>query len=412
MSGDDKVQIRAMQEGLLLSGEPFQKPGDWQLRNLGRQRFLVDRTEKPAAMRGDGAGFGIYNYKTFAALLYGLGQETFDGVISVDLGTCYKRLYMRQGELVFAASTLMDDRLGEVIYRAGLITLDQLTEAAVQVSRTTKFGKVLLDNHVFSTAQLWSALKLQVQTIFQSLFLNEDLYVQIDAGLEPSSTMVKMDVPTKHLIDDCQSYAEMIKVFRQRVNRNNSISKVEAVCVRLKAESGTFMGDTVDLATANGTVDGFLSHSKLTSLNSVCALFDMIHRHVLQIDGYDANLRGIEWPGLKEIKSQIDAYHLILDGAKKAFLAEGGTFPLLDIELFLEQQYSYSLSPVFVLIDGSIAPESVVSIYTKARTSHRQTQIMVRQMQSLVLFLLQLVGDLLPGGKGWDVKRTLQNMVT
>ncbi len=412
MSGDDKAQLKAVQDGLLLAGDDFQKVADWQIRPLGRQRYLIDRGEKPAAMRGDGAGFGIYNYKTFAALLYGLGQERFDGVISVDLGTCYKRLYMRQGELVFAASTLMDDRLGEVIYRAGLISLEQLTDAAVQVSRTTKFGRVLLDNGVFSTAQLWSALKLQVLNIFQSLFLNENLYVQIDAGLETSSTMVKMDVATKQLIDDCQSYAEMIKVFRGRLNTSSKIQKVDAVCMRLKAESGTFLGDTVDLAITHETVEGFLAHSKLTPVNSICALFDIVHRHVLKIEGFDSNLRGIEWSGLKEIKSQIDAYHLILDGAIKAFAKEGSSFPLLDIELFLEQQYSYGLSPVFVLSDGSIAPESVVSIYTKARTSHRQTQMLVRQMQSLVLFLLQLVGDLLPGGKGWEIKRTLQNVVS
>ncbi len=411
MADDAGLQIKSVEEGQLLTGEVIRQHSDWQVRELGRSRLIVDRSERPAAMRGDESGFGQFSRKAFAGLIYGLHQERFDGVLSIDLGNCFKRLYLRNGELVFAASTLMDDRLGEVIYRAGLITLDQLAEAAVQVTRTTKFGKVLLENRVFTTGQLWQALKLQVYSIFQSLFLQNQLYLQIQEGLEASSTLVNMDLPTYELIDDCQAYACMVEHFHKKIDVNGRVQKVESVCERLNAVAGTFLGDTVELAITNSSVEDFLNHSKLTRLNSMCALFNLVHRHALEIDGFDANLRHFEGGQLKVIKSQIDAYHLVLDGAKKAFTQEGLYFPLLDIELFLEQQYSFSRSPIFVSTDGSIPLESVVSIYAKAHTSQRQTQQMAKEIQALVLFLLQLIGDLLPGGKGWDIKRTFQKMI-
>jgi hypothetical protein len=37
---------------------------------------------------------------------------------------------------------------------------------------------------------------------------------------------------------------------------------------------------------------------------------------------------------------------------------------------------------------------------------------MANQMQGLILFLLQVVGDLLPSGKGWELKRSFQNLIT
>lgn len=403
-------QIKSVEGGQLLTGEVFSNFADWRVRELGRQRILVDRVERPAAMRGDDSGFGTFNRKAFAGLIYGLNQERFDGILSIDLGDCFKRLYLRNGELVFAASTLMDDRLGEVIYRAGLITVDQLTEAAVQVTRTTKFGKVLLQNGVFTTSQLWQALKLQVYSIFQSLFLQNQVYVQIQEGLEASSTMVNMDLPTFDLIDDCQAYACMVEHFHRKIDLNGKVKKVDLVCERLGAIVGTFRGDTVELATSRESVAEFLSHSKLSRHNSICALFNLVHQHALELDGFDANLRHFEGTSLKTIKSQIDAYHLVLDGAKKAFSAEGMHFPLLDIELFLEQQYSFSRSPIYVLDDGTIPLESVASIYAKAQASQRQTILMAKEIQALVLFLLQLIGDLLPGGKGWEIKRSFQKM--
>lgn len=405
------LQIKAVEDGQLLTGEALRNFNDWRVREMGRQRLLVDRNERPAAMRGDDSGYGTLNRKAFAGLIYGLNQERFDGILSIDLGDCYKRLYLRNGELVFAASTLMDDRLGEVIYRAGLITVDQLTEAAVQVTRTTKFGKVLLENGVFTTGQLWQALKLQVYSIFQSLFLQNQVYVQIQEGLEASSTMVNMDLPTFDLIDDCQAYACMVEYFHKKVNLQSRVKKVGLVCERLGAVAGTFLGDTVELATGQDSVENFLSHSKLTKNNSVCALFNLVHRHALEVEGFDASLRGFEGSQLKTIKSQIDAYHLVLDGAKKAFASEGMHFPLLDIELFLEQQYSFTRSPIFVLSDGTIPLESVASIYAKAQASQRQTILMAKEIQALVLFLLQLIGDLLPGGKGWEIKRSFQKMI-
>ncbi len=412
MSANESIDIQTTADGLLLSGSNFQDGKSWKARSLGKNRLLLDQATPGPGMSGDKAGFGVVERNTYVALLQGLVQQKFDGVISIDLGNSVKRLFFRKGELVFAASNLMDDRLGEILYREGLITVDQLTEAAVQVNRTTKFGKVLIDSEVFSCTQLWDALRLQVTSVFQSTFLQDYVYLQMESGEQFAPMLVTLDRTTDELVDDCFGYALMLGQFRRRLDGQARLRQVKGAGEK-SITRGTFVGDTIELAAHHGSLTDFLEHSKLTEINSLCAVFDLVHRHIFTIENFDSSTRNIDVGSrLKEIKALIDAYHLILDGARKAFHAENIKFPVREIELFLDRQYSLLRSPLFVLPDGNIGMESVVGIYSRAQASQRQTQYMAGQLQAVIRFLLQLVGDLLPGGKGWEVKKSFQSMVT
>jgi hypothetical protein len=413
MPAQENVNVSATAEGLLISGAQFQDGKPWQARALGRNRLLLDLPGGSPQTSGDKAGFGIMERRTYVALLQGLTQQKFDGVVAVDLGSSVKKLFFRRGELVFAASNLMDDRLGEVLYREGMISLDQLTEAAVQVTRTTKFGKVLIDSGVFSCTKLWDSLRLQVLAVFQSTFLQEYSYVQLDSGEQLAPMQVTLDRTTEDLIDDCYGYSSMLLQFRQRLDGKSRLKPVEGAVEKYRVEPGTFVADTIELAGLHPQISEFLESSKLTEINSLCAVFELVHRHIFTIENFDAGTRNIDVGSrLKEIKGLIDAYHLLLDGARKAFAAENLAFPVPDIEVFLDRQYSLRRSPLFVLPDGTIGQESVVGIYSRAQASVRQSNAMSSQLQALIRFVLQLVGDLLPGGKGWEVKKSFQSMVT
>ncbi len=409
----ENINVQATSEGLVISGPQFQEGKTWQAKSLGKNRLIIDQAAAGPGV-GDKAGFGLMEKTTYVALLQGLVQQQFSGIVAIDIGTALKRLYFLKGELVFAGSNLMDDRLGEVLYREGLISLDQLTEAAVQVNRTTKFGKVLIDNEVMNPTQLWDALRLQVMSIFLSSFLQDYIYVQLEATTNPPPMVVSLDRPTENLIDDCWGVASMVWQFRRRIDGKAKLRRVEAGDNKKDGvQAGTFVADTIDLAASHGNIAEFLEHSKLTEINSLCAIFDLVHRHIFTIENFDGNVRNIDMGyGLKEIKSLLDAYHLILDGAQKAFTAENVNFPVREIEVFLDRQYSLRRSPLFILPDGTIGVESVVGVYSRAQASPRQCQFMANQIKALVRFLLQLVGDLLPGGKGWEVKKSFQSMVS
>ncbi len=409
------ILIEHADDGIYLRGSVFQELNDWKAFKFGPDRVLLDRSKSNSlqSLASELSAIGRFSNLSFVSLLQGLVQQEFTGMVAIEIGESLKRLYLKKGELVFAASNLMDDRLGEVIYRAGLITLEQLTDAAVQVNRTTKFGKVLIENGIFTSAQLWEALKLQVINIFESVFTVDELYVRLQEGEHLAPTAVSLPESTLVLIDEAQGYSAMLREFMQKLENDVQIEVNEEVFVRQQPTEGTFLRDTTDLIRQSSSVYGLVGNSKLSRINTLASLFDLVHRHLVRVRKYDTALRKIDRSGsYREIKSLLDAYHLILEGARKAFNDESLIFPVGDIEVFLEREYSRSRCPLFVQSDGAIAPEAVQGILTKSKVSARQGQTSARQLQGLILFLLQLVGDLLPNGKGWEIKRNFQNMIT
>ena len=116
---------------------------------------------------------GRNSLQVFGHLLQGLIRDRWSGTITANTAEWKKRIYLDQGRFCFATSTLMDDRLGEVLYRRDLLTIDQLAELAMQVTPTDKFGQVLRKHGIMSSSQLWHALQTQVISTIKSLFMNE-----------------------------------------------------------------------------------------------------------------------------------------------------------------------------------------------------------------------------------------------
>ena len=100
-------------------------------------------------------GYEFTSIDVFTSALLGLISNDFSGIVYIKINSSDKKLYIHKGQIVFASSTMIDDRLGEVIYRKGLITLDQMTEAAVKVTRKLKFGRVMIESNIFNSIDLW-----------------------------------------------------------------------------------------------------------------------------------------------------------------------------------------------------------------------------------------------------------------
>ncbi len=93
------------------------------------------------------------------------------GALSIRRGTDEKRLYFRDGMLVYASSTDEREKLGSVLVREGYI--DQDTVAAARASQEKSgrpFGLCLLEHGKMPHQQLVAGLKTQARMIITNLF--------------------------------------------------------------------------------------------------------------------------------------------------------------------------------------------------------------------------------------------------
>ena len=81
-----------------------------------------------------------------------------------------KRLFLTDGEITFASSNAPEDRIGEVLWRAGVIDQQQLQQAAEMVRPGFRIGDALVAIGAVSPVDIYQGLIRQVRDIVLSLF--------------------------------------------------------------------------------------------------------------------------------------------------------------------------------------------------------------------------------------------------
>lgn len=113
-----------------------------------------------------------------------------------------KAVYLNRGEVVFASSNLVPDRLGVCLLRAGLIDQDQLDLAEQRYHPATRFGKVVVELGILTPRELWNGVKAQVEEIVRSLFSYTAGWIHFWEGEIEPDNVVRLSLPTRRLIEE------------------------------------------------------------------------------------------------------------------------------------------------------------------------------------------------------------------
>lgn len=143
-------------------------------------------------------------------ILEQLRQRKATGTLSVRSGAIVKSIYVKDGQIVFAASTDVHDKLGEILVRSYQLRKENL-EHALQLSKKSaglkKLGAILVENGYVTPKDLFSALKTQVKDIIFSLFLWSEGEYHFEKHLPPD--VIHLQINIQELI------AEIIRRIQQ-----------------------------------------------------------------------------------------------------------------------------------------------------------------------------------------------------
>ena len=138
---------------------------------------------------------GLYLYR----MMYECIVKKWTGAFHFYLPDGNKKVYFRNGDVVFATSEVMEDRLGEVLFRQGRLSLEVQMDCAVRVTKDKRFGQVLLQSEVFDHAELMQSLCLQVQQIFRSFFQYPVVCVEVKDAVSAPQEIVMLEDPIQIL---------------------------------------------------------------------------------------------------------------------------------------------------------------------------------------------------------------------
>ncbi len=115
---------------------------------------------------------GVLSTTTFPGLIYSILSRKETGVLTLTGDTTEKSVFIQAGRPVFAASNDRDDRLGQLFFKAGLVSLEGLVHAVERAARESKrLGTVFVEMGLIQPHDLVEGVRSQVRSIVGSLFL-------------------------------------------------------------------------------------------------------------------------------------------------------------------------------------------------------------------------------------------------
>ncbi len=121
--------------------------------------------------RNDAPRRGSLEDYSLSDVLIGLQRSGKTGVLKVVNGAVMKKVYIKDGDMVFSSSNQDNDRLGEILLKAGKINLEQYNQSVELLKETgRKQGAVLVRLGYLKPQELVWAVRHQVEEIILSLF--------------------------------------------------------------------------------------------------------------------------------------------------------------------------------------------------------------------------------------------------
>ena len=163
-------------------------------------RGEVEGTGAEARQVARAGGEGLQEFPLHKILI-GLHDAKKTGTLTVKTPVFIKKIYLDKGEVIFAASNWKDDRLGEVLLKAGKITLQQYEES-VRVLKMTgkKQGTILVELGYLSPKDLFWWVKYQVKEAIYSLFPVEYAEYGFVQGEVPQKEILTLKINLGSLI--------------------------------------------------------------------------------------------------------------------------------------------------------------------------------------------------------------------
>jgi len=110
----------------------------------------------------------------FSDVVTSLQQQAATGTLTCSVGDYEKSICLKSGQIIFATSQDVRDRLGEIMVSTGKITRNQL-ERALELHKNNaglkKIGAIMVENGFVTPKDLFNGLKHQVRNIIHSLIL-------------------------------------------------------------------------------------------------------------------------------------------------------------------------------------------------------------------------------------------------
>lgn len=128
------------------------------------------------------------------------------GVLVVRRGEAEKKIYLWNGDVIFATSSDREESLGNVLLRSGLLTRAQFDESVKRLvearaaEETRRHGEVLVEMGLLTKETLVASVTRQVRDLVYTAFDWEEGAVTFAVGRFRTDEIIQLEIPTRQAI--------------------------------------------------------------------------------------------------------------------------------------------------------------------------------------------------------------------
>jgi curved DNA-binding protein CbpA len=146
---------------------------------------------------------GRINDLSIPRILLYLNRNRKTGTLIIKTRAFTKKVYLDKGDAIFASSTREDDRLGEMLIKAGKITIQQFQESVDHLkTKKKRQGAILVELGYLTPKDLFWGMKYQVKEIICSLFILDDAEAEYEfiEGEIPANEVITLKMSMGNFI--------------------------------------------------------------------------------------------------------------------------------------------------------------------------------------------------------------------
>jgi len=229
---------------------------------------------------------GLLKHFPLSDIFLDLQRNEKTGILEVRNGNICKRIYIKNGDIIFAASNLEEDRLGEVLIKVGRLTLEQYYHSFDVMKKTGKrHGSVLVELGYLKPKEIFWAVTNQVEEIILSLFQWKEGKFEFKEGPLPSEELITLKLSAANLI-------------YRGCKRIDNISHIRHTFLPMD----TILNHSID---GGHTVREILSISPLDDFQTIKTLYALMSARIIEIHEKDGTEDKIGEEILKEAEEAV-----------------------------------------------------------------------------------------------------------
>jgi len=393
----DQVSVSDLDDGVYL------------IQRLGEGRDAVSEKGKKAALKCDIESFSL------ADTISMLHANRKTGILHISIKDvdATKSVYFKDGEVVFASSSLLEDRLGESLRRSGKITADQIEGIQKELTPRKKIGKLLVEKGFISSKELWMGVRRQVEEIVYSLFrYRKGKFVFLEGEVEQEK-IVTISLMTHELIMEGIRRVDEWERFVEKIPSGDIIfiKRKPSPDLELNPEEQAIL----DLVDGDKTVSQICGASGKTEFETYRALYYLVQAGFVTLrEGEALKITGRGW--------SIDRCHGVLENTNTILMDIYSIIkvkaPDVDVGKILNSFFTDltgDIASVFkgVSLDekGGLAIAEIITNVEKL-TDDERGPFFIRAMNELLYFELFELKQYLKKGEAEELMEIINKMKT